>query len=143
MCSTRECPVCGKRIDEPLDPRGSDSPCSKCGHASWFRIQEFGHTVVINLLPSLDLECSDLARVVEFLIRRRTETNVVVNLSLVSYIGSTFLDRLILTKRRLSSANGRLILCGFNPIIEEVFRVTRLDTFFEIADEDTAAPKRS
>jgi anti-sigma B factor antagonist len=132
--------VCGKRIGDALDPRGSDSPCSKCGHASWFRIQEFGKTVVINLLPSLDLERSDLFRVVELLLRRRTETNVVVNLSLVSYIGSTFLDRLILTKRRLSSANGKLILCGFNPIIEEIFRVTRLDTFFEIADEDASVP---
>jgi anti-sigma B factor antagonist len=141
--SSRECPVCGKQIGDQLDRQGSDSPCSKCGHASWFRIQEFGNTVVINLLPSLDLECSDLSRAVEFLIRRRAETNVVVNLSLVQYIGSTFLDRLILAKRRLSDANGRLILCGFNPVIEEIFRVTKLDGFFEIVDEDSAVPNRS
>ncbi len=100
----------------------------------WFRIQEFGHTVIINVLPSLDLERSDIARVVEFLIRRRTETRVVVNLSLVQYIGSTFLDRLIIAKKKLAAANGRFVLCGCNPVVEEILRVTKLDGFFEIDD---------
>ena len=136
MFGSGECPVCGKRL-------GGDIACSECGHASWFRIQEFGNTVVINVLPSLDLEYSDLARVVHFLTRRRTETHVVVNLSLVQYIGSTFLDRLIVSKRLLTNAHGKLILCGFNPVIEEVFRVTKLDGYFEIVDKDAAVPKHT
>lgn len=106
-------------------------------------MQEFGHTVVINVMSSLDLEHSDIARVVEFIIRRRTETHVVVNLSLVKYVGSTFLDRLIMAKKRLVAANGRFILCGFNSVVEEIFRVTRLDGFFEIADEDAAIPNQA
>ena len=71
---------------------------------------------------------------VEFLIRRRTETRVVVNLSLVQYIGSTFLDRLIIAETKLAAANGTFILCGCNPVVEEILRVTKLDGFFEIDD---------
>jgi anti-sigma B factor antagonist len=137
-----QCPVCGNRLGVPVDRDNGNTPCSRCGHSSWFRIQEFGNTVMINVLPSLDLEYSDIAQVVEFIVRRRTETHVVVNLSLVQYIGSTFLGSLILSKKKLAAADGRLILCGFNPVVEEIFRVTKLDGFFEIADEEAVVPDR-
>ena len=140
---SHQCPVCGNQIGVMSDRDKGDTPCSECGHSSWFRIQAFDNTVVINVLPSLDLEHSDIARVVEFIIRRRTETHVVVNLFLVQYIGSTFLDRLIVSKKKLDAANGRLILCGFNQVIEEIFRVTRLDGFFEIVDKESAVPKQA
>jgi len=108
---------------------------------SWFRLQEFGHTAVINLLPELDLEYSDVAELVTCILRRRPETQaVIVNLSMVQYIGSTFLDRLIMAKKRLAAAGVRLVLCGFNPVVGEVFRVTRLDRFFEIAEAEAVLP---
>ncbi len=128
-----QCPVCGN----------GDTQCPTCGHSSWFRTQEFGNTVVINVLPSLDLEYSDIARVVESIIRRRTEPHIVINLSLVQFIGSTFLGGLIVSKKKVAATNGKFILCGFNPVIEEIFRVTNLDGFFEIADEEAAVPKRA
>ena len=137
------CPVCGNQIGALLDRYNGDTPCSECGHLSWFRIQEFGNTVIINVLPSLDLEYSDLARVLAFLIRRRTGMRVVVNLSLVQYIGSTFLDRLIVSKKNIAAANGRFILCGCNPVVEEILRVTKLDQFFDIDDEKALAPKQA
>jgi anti-sigma B factor antagonist len=130
--------VCGNPIGILPDRDTGDTPCAECGHLSWFRIQEFGKTVIINVLPSLDLEDSDIARVVAFLLRERAETRVVVNLSLVQYIGSTFLDRLIVSKKKIAAANGRFVLCGFNPVIEEIFRVTKLDQFFEITGLPTA-----
>ena len=140
---SRRCPLCGNQIGVRSDRGNGNTPCSNCGHSAWFRIQEFGNTVVINVLPSLDLEYSDIARVVEFLICRRTEIHVVVNLSLVQFIGSTFLDRLILSKKKLATANGKLILCGFNPVVAEIFRVTKLDGFFEIVDQERAGPKQA
>lgn len=133
--------MCGDALGLPAD-RGSEPSCSECGYLSWFRLQEFGQTVVINLLPELDLEYSDVARVVACILGRRPETQVViVNLSMVRYIGSTFLDRLIIAKRRLTASHARLILCGFNAVVGEVFRVTRLDHFFEIADADAVVPQ--
>ena len=105
------------------------------------RIQEIDDAVLINLLPSLDLEYSDIATIVESLIQRRLGIHVVVNLSLVQYIGSTFLGHLIAAKQKVTASNGRFILCGFNPVVEEIFRVTRLDGFFEIADVEAVVPK--
>ena len=62
-------------------------------------------------------------------------------MSLVQYIGSTFLGHLIAAKQKVTASHGRFILCGFNPVVEEVFRVTRLDGFFEIADVEAVVPK--
>jgi anti-anti-sigma factor len=124
-----------------LAQAGRHRRCPVCGGSLWFRLQEFDNTVMINVLPTLDLEYSDIALVVESLARNRPGVHVIVNLSLVSYIGSTFLDRLIISKKRLAAVNGRLILCGFNDAIHEVFRITRLDGFFEITDDDQVAKR--
>jgi anti-anti-sigma factor len=96
--------------------------------------------VVINVSSKLDLEASDIRRVGELVLHRHPAATIIVNLALVEYIGSTFLDRLVLLKKRVQAARGRLILCGFNSVIQEVFRITRLDGFFEITDE--APPRR-
>ncbi len=130
---TCTCPVCGTTVAAGItgDPLG---PCSSCGHADWFRVQEFGNTVVINVLPSFHLERSDIRRVGELLLRGRKSPRILVNLALIQYIGSTFLDRLVLLKRSVTAADGCLILCGLNPIVREIFRITRLDGFFEIRE---------
>ncbi len=138
---SRRCPVCGNLSGVPWKPGAGGTPCSECGRLSWFRIQEIDDAVLINLLPSLDLEYSDIATIVESLIQRRLGIHVVVNLSLVQYIGSTFLGHLIAAKQKVTASNGRFILCGFNPVVEEIFRVTRLDGFFEIADVEAVVPK--
>jgi anti-anti-sigma factor len=137
----RRCPVCGNLIGALWKPGTGGTPCSECGRLSWFRIQEIDDAVLINLLPSLDLEYSDIATIFESLIQRRLGVHVVVNLSLVQYIGSTFLGHLIAAKQKVTASNGRFILCGFNPVVEEIFRVTRLDGFFEIADVEAVVPK--
>jgi len=55
---------------------------------------------------------------------------IVVDFSKTSLIGSTFLELLVRTWKRLSERGGRMALCGLNPFCADVFRVTRLETLW-------------
>ncbi len=54
-------------------------------------------------------------------------------------INSLLLAKLIVLSRRIKRAKGKLVLCGLQEFIRETFASTKLDTLFEIVeDEETA-----
>jgi anti-anti-sigma factor len=114
----------------------------------WFRKQEAEGVIILNLMAGLDLENSAIDRVGEMLVRTRGAPRVIVNFHAVEYLGSTFLNRLIILHKRITAAGGKLVLCGLNPVIEEIIRVTRLDGLFDLSGDQeqalgTQAAKRS
>ena len=60
---------------------------------------------------------------------------LVIDFSRVTYFGSDSFGRLVLLAGRVDRAGGWLTLCHVDAKIREVFRVTRLDTRFDIADD--------
>lgn len=60
---------------------------------------------------------------------------LVIDLSRVAYFGSDSFGRLVDLASRVRAAHGWLSLCHVDERIREVFRVTRLDTRFEIVDD--------
>lgn len=60
---------------------------------------------------------------------------LVIDFSRVSYFGSDSFGRLVQLTGRVDRAGGWLTLCHVDGKIREVFRVTRLDTRFDIADD--------
>jgi anti-anti-sigma factor len=63
---------------------------------------------------------------------------LIVDFSLVRYFGSDSFGRLLQLATRVKGAKGWLRLCGIAPGLLDVFRVTRLDTRFDI-DSDLGA----
>jgi anti-sigma B factor antagonist len=57
---------------------------------------------------------------------------VVLDLSKVEFIDSTGLSVLLNGLRRITRADGRLILVCENPTVLRLFEITRLDSTFEI-----------
>lgn len=68
--------------------------------------------------------------------------NLLLDFSAVRYLSSAALGKLISLKRKIGAVNGRLKLCGIQPDPLEVFRITRLDTVFEIHKDARAALDR-
>jgi len=99
----------------------------------WFRTQEVGDNVILNLLADMNLERSEIHRVGESLIRSPTVRRIVVNLHHVEFLSSTFLNRLILLRKSVLAAEGKLILCGLNPVIQEIFETSKLDSLFDLS----------
>jgi anti-anti-sigma factor len=129
------CPVCGKNVNlEPSTP-GVDSPCDHCGHLQWFRIQELDDAVILNLLPGMDPERVHVQPVGRRLARLQSPPHIIVNLSLVEWISSTFANEMVRLLEIINAANGKLTLCGVQPFVREVFRVSVLESLFDFADD--------
>jgi len=57
---------------------------------------------------------------------------LIVDFEGVEYLSSSALGKLITLKRKVEEASGTLKMCRIKPEIMEVFRITRLDTIFDI-----------
>ena len=55
---------------------------------------------------------------------------LVLDMSQTGFIGSTFIELLVRTWKRLTERGGTMVLCGLQPFCAEVFRVTRLETLW-------------
>jgi anti-anti-sigma factor len=55
-----------------------------------------------------------------------------LNFEGVNYLSSTILARLINLARFAQEHRAKLKLCGLRPDIEDIFRITRLEGFFEM-----------
>jgi len=70
---------------------------------------------------------------------------IVVDFSATTFIGSTLIELLIRTWRRLDQRGGDMVLCGLTPFCAEVLHVTQLDTLwrsFPTRDEAAEAVVR-
>jgi len=52
---------------------------------------------------------------------------------------STLLGKLIGLRKVLAEAGGRLKIYGVSPLVKEIFRVCKLDDYFEFAEDRTSA----
>ena len=78
----------------------------------------------------------DAAVAIQFKENMRTETEggperVILNLSEVSFIDSSGLGAIVAAMKQLG-AERRLDLAGLTPMVEKVFRLTRMDTVFTL-----------
>jgi anti-sigma B factor antagonist len=105
-------------------------------------------TVVKVLSPTLDEATSQavgdqLLRLADAL----AQSVLYLDLSLVTFLTSTALEKLIILNKKVRAAGGRLRLCGLLKPIYEVFQATRLTQVFDVCQDapapGTALPKRA
>ena len=67
---------------------------------------------------------------VRALIGERGCDRVLIDFQGVNYLSSTILGRLINLARMAHASDARLKLCNIQPDVQDVFRLTRLESFF-------------
>ncbi|AMV37200.1 STAS domain-containing protein [Planctomyces sp. SH-PL62] len=121
------CPACG------AIPQGDDldAPCPRCGRGDWFTWSRSDDGAPV-ARPKYDLRdpgpLDQFLKSVEF----RPGDRLILDLSDVHYIASEALGRLLSLRKRLIGAQGRLTLRHLDADLQEILRVTRLASFFEI-----------
>ena len=123
---------------EPSTPV-ADAPCGHCGHLEWFRIQKLDDAVILNVLPDMNPERVNVQRVGRMLVRFQSPPSIIVNLSLIEWISSTFANEMVRLVEIVKAAKGKVTLCGVRPFVREVFRVTVLESLFDFADDEKTA----
>jgi anti-sigma B factor antagonist len=70
---------------------------------------------------------------------KRDVKKIVLNLTQISYLDSTGICELTSSYTTITNKGGQLALLGLNPRVEDLLRITKLYTIFNVfADEDKA-----
>jgi anti-sigma B factor antagonist len=73
------------------------------------------------------------------LIRGKPTIKLLLNFTGVTYLSSAALGKLITVRRRIDQAGGQLKLCEMSPETLDVFKISKLDDYFEIYPSQRAA----
>lgn len=109
------------------------------------RVSDRGPTTVVELLDReivKDEAIDELGRSLNRLVDEGGHRDLLLDFGSVRFLSSAALSRLIQVKKRLGAVGGRLRLCAIEPDLREVFRITRLDTVFEIHKDAESALAR-
>jgi anti-anti-sigma factor len=133
------CPTCRKTVSIEPSEQTKDAPCPYCRSVLWFLRKTEGKAVILTFLPGLVTggECGE--RVNDVADAIGACPCVVLNLGHLRFVTSMFLSLLVRLHKRVATARGALRLCGLHPDVSEVFRLTRLNTVFDIFPDELSA----
>jgi stage II sporulation protein AA (anti-sigma F factor antagonist) len=104
-----------------------DTHCEKCGQVMVLALQ--GRLDTISA-PAFDAEVSRMLRASERLF--------LLDLSGLDYISSAGLRSLLMLAKQLDARAGKLVLCGLEEMISEVFQVAGFEAIFNICPDRAA-----
>jgi anti-anti-sigma factor len=73
------------------------------------------------------------------LIEEEGHTRLVVNLAGVRYLSSEVLGILAGIQRKVDPVRGSIVLCGLDPLLRDMVRITHLDRVFDICGDEAEA----
>ena len=104
-----------------------------------------GDVAVVQIIPphiTGVLDTEELGRELYDLLDRQNQTKFVLDLSLVEFLSSAVFGKLIRLNAKMKARGGMLRLCGVQPPVLEVLRLCKLDSIFDIRqDEGDALPR--
>jgi anti-anti-sigma factor len=81
----------------------------------------------------------DIVRVSQAFISRGSPPNVILNLSGVQLVSSSFIAGLIALNKRLHDAKGKLVLCELTPVVHETLTGAKLDRILTLVEKESDA----
>lgn len=73
------------------------------------------------------------------LVEQSGHTKIVLDCSKVAHMPSSALNKVMVLHKKVSAANGQLVLCGLTPAVSEVFEITKLHKMLNIQIDRRAA----
>jgi anti-anti-sigma factor len=131
-----QCPVCGNALPYLAALPPFDAPCCECGSHLWCRRRDSAAGVVLEAVSGRAPEPREVERFVDSLGRHGTFDRVILDLSKLAVINSSFLAALVVMKKRVHVFGGTLFLCGLRPLVREIFDRTRLNRIFNIVESE-------
>jgi len=135
------CPACGLDLGHepaaPAGPRDDDevTACPACGHGQFFRVEPAGDVCVVHLKGRGIVTEQNVMRVLErvrHLVDGRGCGRVLLDFDGVTHLSSTILGRMINLAQHARTLGAHLKLCNLRPDVRDIFRITRLEDFFEM-----------
>jgi len=108
-------------------------------------IEEISGVTIVKLLEKKILDEANieaLGQELFALVDKDGRRKLILEFSVVEYLSSAALGKLITLHKKVAAAKGKMVLCSIQKEILEVFRITQLDKILTIcADLDAALAK--
>lgn len=72
-------------------------------------------------------------------VQTREGGRIALDLGRVDFLSSSGVAILVGLKRRIDGIQGKLVLFGVQPVVQELLRITRLTQYFSFADDEAKA----
>lgn len=105
-------------------------------------VKEVGPVTVVRFADHRimdDASIQEIGQELYQLVDEQQRDRLLLNLCDVDFLSSSALGKLITLHRKLKDRHGALKFCNVRPEIYEVFAITRLNTKFDIHDEEPDA----
>jgi anti-anti-sigma factor len=107
------------------------------------RVRVIERTALVHFLDSEVLFEEAVVRAIGDQLDRLIEegyTRVLLNFGGVRYLSCALLGRLAaLQKEKIDPVRGRIQLCGLDPLLKDVLRITHLEREFDVCDDEAQA----
>ena len=107
-----------------------------------FELQQQGDVTIVRFIKNRALDSMAISQMSDSLFQavdQESAVKLVINLHAVTFISSIALNRLILLKNLITQRDGLLKLVEMTSEVRQVFEVSRLDTLFDIVDDQATA----
>lgn len=101
----------------------------------WFAVSQEGAVHVLALAVPFHVDSADFDRLhdgVLSAIGLKANGKWVIDLAGLQYLGSSVLGLMVNIRQRVYQGGGKLVLCGMNPKLQQVFRTCSLERLFVI-----------
>ena len=113
--------------------------CPECGHVLWFHVRAVDDATVLDVISGKVAINQELDKVCGMLTQDREKPCVVLNMSDVQFVSSSFIAGLVALHKRLRGADGKMIVCGMNPVVQETLHGAKLDRLLLITATEQEA----
>lgn len=123
-------------------PQAQQQPQPKRG--ALVMANQIGEVTVVNFLTTQvldEMNVHQLGEELNNLVDKEGKTKLVLNFTKVKYLSSAVLGKLISLNKKVNGLKGRIGLCGINPEIMKVFKITQLDKMIPIFESEEDAVK--
>jgi anti-anti-sigma factor len=104
-----------------------------------FAQEQAGEVVVVRLKGRLDSSSAQSAEESFAGVLAGGAERLAVDLSEIEYISSAGLRVLLVVAKKLGQVNGKVVLFGLGPRVQEVFAISGFDRIFAIQEDAAAA----
>ncbi len=140
QCTSFQCPGCGEVIPSTDDGYPTTSCCPACEMHLWCTKRIERGMVFLDAIPHSKTEISDVARVGKSIQHSGNVGGVIVNLSALETINSSFVAGLLVLRRLIETAGGNLVLSEVDPHVHAILQRLKLHTLFVIKDRGQDVP---
>jgi anti-anti-sigma factor len=134
-----DCPICGETIVAGALQVPGEVSCPECGHVLWFHVRTVEGVVVLDVISGKVAINQELDKVCGMLTRDREKPCVVLNMSGVQFVSSSFIAGLVALHKRLRSLDGKMVVCEMNPVVQETLHGAKLDKLLFITANEHEA----